>query len=266
MRSLYQPFQPTLTEPGLNRFGLAFVATPPCAVLRGIVHSYLQISAAAPTPYPVIPDGMQALYISPAGVRLAGALTQACDVPILEAGEYFGIRFYPGALRHFFNLDLGEITDQFVESCDLPGSDIAVLSDSIYQHASFQARAQVCEQWLLKRFDVQSVSRFDLLLSLVYRSKGDIKISQLSEAAGWSSRHLNRLFHRYTGLNAKGFVQVMRMQQACRQLLQPASDSLRVALESGFYDQAHLIKSCQKQLGSTPAQFINRFRSDFYNH
>lgn len=31
---------------------------------------------------------------------------------IQQSGDYFGIRFYPGALRHFFNLDLSEITGQ----------------------------------------------------------------------------------------------------------------------------------------------------------
>lgn len=71
-----------------------------------------------PTRYPIIPDGTQAIFISPNGSLLSGSRLQACDLQILDAGEYFGIWFYPGGLRHFVNLNVSEIKDQFVDdSC-----------------------------------------------------------------------------------------------------------------------------------------------------
>jgi len=67
----------------------------------------MQISTTTPTPYPVvIPDGSQAIFISLCSSKIGGAQSKACDIQILQPSDYFGIRFYPGALRYFFDLNL----------------------------------------------------------------------------------------------------------------------------------------------------------------
>jgi len=76
------------------RFGLFLECLPACQTLKGLVHSYLQISTAEPTPYPVIPDGTQAIFLSPQGSKIGGAQSRARDIQILQPGDYFGIRFY----------------------------------------------------------------------------------------------------------------------------------------------------------------------------
>jgi hypothetical protein len=120
MNELFRPFQSTITRSGLANFSLSLECSAPCAALRGIVHSYLQIRAARATPYPVLPDGTQSIFIFPHGTIIGDAQVQTCDIQILDAGEYFDIWFYAGALRHFFNLDLSDITDQFVGNDYLP--------------------------------------------------------------------------------------------------------------------------------------------------
>jgi len=265
MTELYRAFQPTLTEAGLKRFGLFLEYSPTCKILKGVVHSYLQISAAKPTPYPVIPDGSQAIFISPHGSKIGGALSRAQDIQILHPGDYFGIRFYPGALRYFFDLNLAEITDQFVDSHYFPCREFGELHHCIYQCQHFHERAHRCEQWLLQQFTPRPASAFDQALSLIYQSFGTIKVAQLATMTGWSSRHLNRLFRRHTGINTKTFTQIIRLQHACKKLYWTPDDSLDTALELGFFDQSHLIKNYQQYLLSSPGLFFNRFRSDFYN-
>ncbi|KPJ87742.1 MAG: hypothetical protein AMJ53_17675 [Gammaproteobacteria bacterium SG8_11] len=265
MNDIYNPFQPTLTKSGLQRFELTLVQAPACKVLRGIVHSYLQISAATSTPYPVMPDGTQAVFISLQGLKIGGAQTQTRDILIPQRGDYFGIRFYPGALRHFFDLNLGEITNQFVDAQYFPCRDFAQLHSRIYEYQNFYDRAQVCEQWLLQHFKTRPVQQLDRALSLIYQSFGNIKISQLATRVGWSSRHLNRLFRLHTGLSTKNFAQIVRIQNACKQMHTTTGQSLNTALTLGYYDQSHLIKEYKKHLLSNPSSFISRFMSDFYN-
>ena len=262
----YNPFQPTLTDVGLKCCGLELLATPPSKVLQGVVHSYLQVSATRPTPYPVIPDGTQAVFISPHGLKISGALTQAYDVQMLGPGEYFGIRFFPGALRHFFELNLGEITNQFVDSQYLSKQGLGRLHERLYQYDEFPQRAALCEYWLLQCFDPRSVSRFDQALSLIYSSLGNIKVSQLASAIGWSSRHLNRLFQQHTGLSTKSFAQTIRIQSLCKQLYGTQGGLRNTLPELGYFDQSHLIKEHKKYLLSNPGRFFDRFMSDFYNH
>jgi len=110
MSQPYQPFQPLLTNGGQQSFALTVQQYPAAKSLTGIVHSYLQVSTPKPTPYPMIPDGAPAIFISAKSTQIGGTLSQALDIQIQQAGDYFGIRFYPGALRHFFKLNLAEIT------------------------------------------------------------------------------------------------------------------------------------------------------------
>lgn len=265
MNKLYRPFQPILTDFGLKRFGLSLEYTSARLTLKGMIHSYLQVSTVKPTPYPVIPDGTQAIFISPRGSIIGGAQSHVFDIQLLQPGDYFGIRFYPGALRHFFDLNLSEITDRYVDHQYFPCRKFAQLHNHIYQYQNFQERAQVCEQWLLQQLKSCSATQFDQALSLIYQSLGNVKINALATRIGWSSRHLNRLFRYHTGLSTKQFSQTIRLQHACKQLYLTPSDSLQTASELGFYDQAHLLRDYKRRLLSNPRIFFDRFMSDFYN-
>ena len=265
MASLFNPFQPTLTQAHLKQHGLTLTQSLPCDALQHSVHSYLQIRAQKATPYTVIPDASQAIFISPHGAQINGALYQACEIPILQPGEYFGIRFYPGSLRHFFDLNLSEISNQFVDHQYLPCHDFHTLQNTLYETPTFHARAQLCEQWLLQHFKPQPNPKFEHALSLIYQSLGNIKIKQLAMTINWSSRHLNRLFRYHTGLSSQGFAQTIRLQHACKQLYMTPNNSLNTALELGFFDQSHLISDFKKRLLANPSTFFNRFMSDFYN-
>jgi AraC-like DNA-binding protein len=94
---------------------------------------------------------------------------------------------------------------------------------------------------------------------------GNIKVGQLADKIGWSSRHLNRQFRLHTGLNIKAFAQTIRMQHVCKQLYSSPGTTLNIAHELGFFDQAHLINDFKKRLFINPSSFFNQFMSDFYN-
>ncbi len=265
MKNLYTSFQPILSSTGLSHFGLSLQQTNSCETLQGVVHSYLQIRTDRATAYPVIPDASQAIFISDTGSIIGGAQLQARDLYLPQAGEYFGIRFYPAALRHFFDLNVAEITNQYVNNQFFPCQCFAELHNILYQNSSFLQRSDLCEQWLLKNFRPQPMSAFDHALSLIYQSHGGIKVSQLATVVGWSSRHLNRLFRFNTGLSTKLFIQIIRLQQVCKQLYTESSDSLNTAFQFGFFDQSHLLRDYKKRMLTSPNLFQKRFMSDFYN-
>lgn len=265
MSELYTPFQPTLTKSGLLQLGLSIEAKAPCEALRGVVHSYLQIKADRRTPYPVLPDGTQAIYISPQGAMIGGALTETREVPLLQPGKYFGIWFYPGALRHLFALNLSEITGQFVDKEYFQCRAFFQLHSKIYDYEAFNDRASICERWVLGRYAKKQDTRFDYALSIIYQSFGGEKVGTIANKVGWSSRHLNRQFLEHTGLNTKVFSQIVRAQSLCKQLYFGSTGSMNAPLELAYYDQSHLIKEFKKYFNSTPGEFVNKYMSDFYN-
>jgi len=261
----YQPFQPLLTNAGRKSFGLSVQQCPAHSSLTRVVHSYLQITSSGATPYPIMPDGTQAIFISSEASQIGGVQTQAMDLQIHQAGDYFGIRFYPGALRHFFNLNLSEITGQLVDEQYFPCRYFPGLAEDIYRQADFMSRVGVCERWLLHNFAPRGTDRFDVSLDLIYQSLGTIEVNALSKKTGMSSRHLNRLYQQHIGISTKNFAQIVRIQNASKQLFNKPDDSLEVALALGFYDQAHFLKEYKRQLLLSPRLLYNRFMSDIYN-
>ncbi|MCE0494979.1 helix-turn-helix domain-containing protein [Vibrio salinus] len=265
MSHFYQPFQPTLTKTGLVKFGLSLKQIPASGKLKGIVYSYLQITAKKPTPYFVIPDGTQSIFISPVSAKLGGPHSKLFNVQLFQPGQYFGIRFYPGMMTNFINVALSEMTEQLINIQDLLPSAYHSLSEQIFQTSSFQKRVSICEEWLLKLIKPKSSEKFNHALSSIYQCRGDKRISSLSTDVGCSSRHLNRLFQMYTGLNTKQFMQTIRLQYASQQLFRLKNTSPDLALSLGYFDQSHLLNDFKKHFLISPYEFFERFRSDFYN-
>lgn len=265
MISFYHPFQAALTQPGLKKLGLDLKMSKPCELLRGKVFSYLQIKAERPTPYPVMPDGTQAIYISAHGSMISGAQLELRNIRLLEPGEYFGIWFYPGALRYFFDLNLNEISGQLVDNHYFECRRFLTLHNEIYRHQDFIERANRCESWLLSRYSYDFNTKFDLALQIIFQSSGNERISQVAKQVGWSSRHLNRQFIQHVGLATKSFSQLVRVQGVCKQLLLQPSATLTRSLDMGYSDQSHLIREFKQHLILTPSEFFNCFMSDLYN-
>ncbi len=265
MNTIYNPFQFTLTAGGLNQLGLSMQREPPCSALNHLVVAYLQVHCDRPTPYPIMPDGTQAIYMSPHGSIIGGAHTTPREVQLLTPGKYFGIWFQPGALKHFFNVDLSEISEQMADSRFFGCQRFNQLHNEIYDHSDFSSRVEICESWLLKRFSALQKTPFDYALSLIYLSSGNTKVEAIADKIGWSSRHLNRQFLQHIGLNTKTFSKIIRIQSACQQLHHQATQPEKMQQDLGFYDQSHLIKEFKKHLNVTPSEFISQVRSDFYN-
>lgn len=258
-------FQPTLTESGLGCFGLSVRYALPTRPLNKRVHSFLQVNAIKPTAYLVIPDGTQSVYMSSRSIMIGGAQSRAREILIPSAGEYFGIRFYPGALRHFLDIDLSEITDEYMHGHCFIDHDFSALHNQIYQLTEFYERVRVCEQWLMRYLVPRPNPKLRNALFLIEHLRGDIRVSQLASELRCSDRQLNRLFRQHVGLSTKAFANTVRLQHVTKQLYTSPSNTRDLAFDHGYFDQSHLINNFRKHMFSEPRSFFEQFMSDFYN-
>ena len=76
-------------------------------------------------------------------------------------------------------------------------------------------------------------------------------------AIGVGERRLQQLFHAHVGLSPRAWSRLARMHGCLRALrLQPSPAWVDVALESGFYDQSHLVNEFRALCGVTPTEFM----------
>jgi transcriptional regulator GlxA family with amidase domain len=116
-----------------------------------------------------------------------------------------------------------------------------------------------------------------MLAARIVDSGGLVAVDRLASDAGISSRQLERRFLREVGLGPKMLGRIIRFQQVFRAVEQCNSAWAEVAIECGYYDQAHLIRDFNQFARQTPAvlfsnqsAFTEWFtrksrKSDFYN-
>ena len=88
--------------------------------------------------------------------------------------------------------------------------------------------------------------------------KGQLTVNELIKLTGYSERKLERLFNQAIGLSPVKYLQIVRLHYFLSLMRSGnKAESLTVAgLESGYYDQAHLIHNFKQVTGLTPTQYL----------
>ena len=73
----------------------------------------------------------------------------------------------------------------------------------------------------------------------------------VADQAGMSARQFRRRCREEAGLGPKHLARILRFRRACR-LADQGESWLRVAMEAGYFDQAHLIRDFREFTGTTP--------------
>jgi methylphosphotriester-DNA--protein-cysteine methyltransferase len=91
-------------------------------------------------------------------------------------------------------------------------------------------------------------------------------VSGVMESIGLSQRRFIELFREQVGLTPKAFCRVRRFQRVLEAVHRRKSvDWAQVALDGGYYDQAHFIHDFQGFSGLTPAAYL-ALATEHLNH
>jgi AraC family transcriptional regulator len=131
-------------------------------------------------------------------------------------------------------------------------------------HGQTSGRKQLAPKGRLRPAQLRSV------LELVHEAPAsNLTLERMATCTGYSPFQFARLFKATTGLAPHAFVLRMRLERACRLLVDRNMRPADVALEVGFYDQAdqaHFTNVFRKAFGKSPGAFalISRsVRDDF---
>ncbi len=220
-------------------------------------------------PERILPDGCVELILN-FGERFSQHVDGACVLqprhflvgqmtgPILisPAGrvELLGIRFHPGGTSAFLRLPMSEVTDRVAElgglSSELERELLSVTQDL----ATLSEKTSAVEAALTSRLlRGKSASSLMPLAARIVGSAGLISVDRLAVDAGISSRQLERRFMREVGVGPKLLSRILRFQQVFRAVERVDLAWASIALECGYYDQAHLIRDFHQFARQTPA-------------
>lgn len=86
----------------------------------------------------------------------------------------------------------------------------------------------------------------------------DIKIADLAEAAFISETYLRRLFSEYYNMSPLQYVNLVRIEAACKLLKKEDYNIYEVAHKVGFDNMSTFIKNFKKMVGETPKQWTKK--------
>jgi AraC-like DNA-binding protein len=81
-------------------------------------------------------------------------------------------------------------------------------------------------------------------------------VAELAARHGVSQRTLQRLFRDHVGVGPKWVLKRYRMHEAAERIAAGEADDLgRLALDLGYFDQAHFTRDFGAQIGRSPAAY-----------
>ncbi|PJJ57753.1 AraC-like DNA-binding protein [Mumia flava] len=195
-------------------------------------------------------------------VVVTGVVTRRFDVTLARSGWVLGVKFRPGGLAALAGIDVAGLTDRVVPAAGiLPDAVVAgmrLLTDTDEPGAA----AAKADRALLGMGDDVRDRSYDVVLRLIDDMLGDrsiVRVSQLEERHGLSTRQIQRLFSRYVGTTPKWVLGRYRMHDVVTALDDGYDGSLAdLAAAYGWYDQAHFARDFTALVGVPPSSYRDR--------
>lgn len=223
---------------------------------------------AAPLAVPLIIS-----FGTPFGIALGRAPKPADRQRSFAAGLYAGavyiesdggaecvqVDFTPLGAFRFFGGAVVDLAARMIEIGDVLGADGARLRERLGATCGWQHRFDIVEEFVARRANYLPSPEIEFAWRLMARSGGGIRIATLAEEIGWSRKHLVDRFRSEVGLAPKPLARMLRFHRACRLARTGTSSGwAAIAADSGFADQAHLIREFTALAGEPPTAWARR--------
>lgn len=204
-------------------------------------------------------DGEKERFLT--NVFVSGPFTKYLHLEATGKVGLLGIRFWPGMMYPFFGIPMNELANKYFDLSLVSKELSKEIEYSIFSSNEFEERFilvnSVLTKYLMRNL-IPDNKAVEESINIIRYSDGLITVESLSEKVGLGARQLERLFNLYMGVSPKMFNRITRFQRIFRELEEHRINNwLVLALQCGYYDQAHFIKEFKQFSGMNPSSFFN---------
>jgi AraC-like DNA-binding protein len=207
-------------------------------------------------------------YHATRGAVLVGAQSEFFVIDTAEQLSVIGVHFKPGGAFPFFKLPAGELHNQHVALDLLWGAAAGELRDRLLEAPTPETKFRILEECLLAQAAKPLLRHpaVHFALRVFGDQQGTPSIADVTGQIGLSSRRFVDVFANEVGLTPKLFCRVRRFQKVLRSIgTGQQVDWAGVALECGYFDQAHFIHDFRAFSGLSPTAYAAH-RTEHLNH
>ena len=190
--------------------------------------------------------------------RAWGISTRKFSRMLEGRSHVFGIKFTPGGFFPFLRRSVSSLA-----ACSMPveeifGSEVKTLESTILATENEDEMKAAADTFLLDRKPQadEKVDEARRLVARILRDPDILTVEDLSASAGVSVRSLQRLFSRYVGVSPKWVIRRYRLHELLEQMHSGKQlQWSQLALDLGYFDQAHLINDFKSITGYAPTEY-----------
>jgi AraC-like DNA-binding protein len=175
--------------------------------------------------------------------------------------EMLIIVFQPYGFFSLCSIPADELKSQIINAHSLFGHRINSVNDGLRSVESYEEKISTIEAYFtnLIKGSMETSNQLSPIVKTIMQVKGQSTINELTKLTGYSERKLERLFHQAIGISPVKYLQIVRLHYFLSLMRSAHSkESLTITgLESGYYDQPHLIHNFKRITGLTPGQYLS---------
>lgn len=207
----------------------------------------------------VLPHPCVNLVIEPGRAAAHGVSTQRTRHLLAGTGVVVGTKFRPGGFAGLLPGPVCALTERWValeEAFGEEGAALAREADALGRDVG--ARIAAVEAFVRRRLPAPSPAG-ELVreaVEVIARARAGTRVPAVAEAVGVSPRTLQRVFRERVGVGPKWVLQRHRVHEAAERMAAgERQDWAALALELGYFDQAHFIREFRALVGCPPAAY-----------
>ncbi|MGM0842865.1 MAG: AraC family transcriptional regulator [Bacillota bacterium] len=261
------PFLPIQSPSILHSNGSNYLEYTPNHALSPYVACYWSLDYHASDTqetHRVLPDGCIDIIVdltasSPSkGAFITGLMTRFETMNFTNEQHFFGIRLFSNHAQRFLHYPVQEFINEHVYLEEIWGIAGLLFTQEIQEARGNLERREIVETKLVHLLKILGTHRSpDIIqtsLQYIFLDHGMNSIQTLAKKVSYSERTIRRVFRDELGISPKEFSRIIRFQSILKELHSVHNPRLmEVALNYGYYDQAHFSNEFKQFYGLAPS-------------
>ena len=240
-----------------------------------VIHGYSK--EPVKTTYPVYPIGFPLLIyvyadmplLSVNGVKkdpehrlnIAGQIYNA-DVQIIIDGMFgqIGFMLHPTSTYYLFHKPGNYFLNQWCTFREASPQDPKALIDAVQNSKTPLQAIDILISFFknLSKNRLAAIEWLELSITKINERNGKVSLIELSESVGISTGYFRKKFKEVVGVSPKYYCKVIQLNSIFDAINAKKTERLlHIALDCGYYDQAHFINDFNRFIGNSPEKFLN---------